>query len=95
MRGGKRQGAGRKQGFAAKSAEEARRAFAEMVSKEITPIALALIKQAKKGDIRAAQLLFDRAWGKSPAEASSSNPADYIVPSTVIAMEDRARYASD
>lgn len=65
MRGGKRQGAGRKKGFAAKSAEEARRVFAELVSKEITPIAQALIKKAAKGDIRAAQLLFERAWGKA------------------------------
>jgi len=31
MRGGYRQGAGRKQGFSAKSAEEARRILSEMV----------------------------------------------------------------
>lgn len=95
MRGGKRQGAGRKQGFAAKNAEEARRVFAEMVSKEITPIATALIKQAKKGDIRAAQLLFDRAWGKVPGETIRFDSANSAIPAVVFAMEDRQRYASD
>jgi hypothetical protein len=87
MRGGKRPGAGRKQGFAAKSAEEARRVVAELVSREVTPIAQALIKKAVKGDIRAAQLLFDRAWGKIPTQEVAGPPPggrpvviNYIVP---------------
>ncbi len=93
MRGGKRQGAGRKQGFAAKSAEEARRVFAEMVSKEITPIAKALIKQAKKGDIRAAQLLFERAWGRASSDTlrSTATGSELLIP---ISMDEiRQRYA--
>jgi len=66
MRGGYRQGAGRKLGFAAKEAEEARKVLSEMVTKEIVPIGEALIKQAKTGNIAAARELFDRAWGKLP-----------------------------
>ena len=66
MRGGYRQGAGRKQGFAAKNAEEARKLLSERLTQEIVPIADVLISQAKKGDIRAIKELFDRAWGKTP-----------------------------
>lgn len=64
-KGGKRIGAGRKKGFAALSAEEARRVFAEAVSKEIQPISAALIKKAKEGDISAIRELLDRAYGKA------------------------------
>lgn len=72
MRGGKREGAGRKKGFAAKTAEEARKVFAELVFREVEPIARALIKQAKSGDVRAASLLFDRAFGKPVDEPKKS-----------------------
>ena len=64
-RGGYRKGAGRKKGYAAKGAEEARRILSEMVMREIKPIGIALIKKAKKGDITAARELFDRAFGKA------------------------------
>jgi hypothetical protein len=87
MRGGKRPGAGRKKGFAAKSAEEARRVFAEAVSEQIGPITDALVKKASKGDIRAAQLLFERAWGKASSAdiltvRTGPRPAviNYIIP---------------
>jgi hypothetical protein len=66
MRGGVREGAGRKQGFAAKHAEEARRVLSEMVMREIEPIGAALISKAKGGDVTAARELFDRAFGKAP-----------------------------
>lgn len=66
MRGGFRKGSGRKQGFAAKSAEEARILLSGRVLEEIGPICDALIKKAKKGDIPAIRELFDRAWGKPP-----------------------------
>ncbi len=66
MRGGHRQGAGRKQGFAAKNAEEARKILSEMVMDEIRPIGRALIAKAKKGDVTAVRELFDRAFGKAP-----------------------------
>jgi hypothetical protein len=65
MKGGYRPGAGRKRGFAAKSAEEARRVLAEMVMREIGPIGEALVVRAKEGDISAAKELFDRAFGRS------------------------------
>lgn len=64
QRGGKREGAGRKKGFAALQAEEARRILADMVMKEIVPIGVALIAKAKKGDVFAIRELFDRAFGK-------------------------------
>ena len=66
MKGGRRDGAGRKPGFAAKSAEEARKLLAERVAQEIGPIADILISKAKKGDMQAIRELFDRAWGKPP-----------------------------
>jgi len=66
MRGGYRAGAGRKKGFAATNAEEARRILSEMVMGEIKPIAKALIAKAKKGDVVAVRELFDRAFGKAP-----------------------------
>lgn len=66
MRGGYRAGAGRKKGFAAKNAEEARKLLSEKLAQEIEPIAEVLIKQAKKGDTRAIKELFDRSWGKAP-----------------------------
>lgn len=66
MRGGKRLGAGRKQGFAAKNAEDARRILSEMVMRDIEPIGKALIAKAKKGDVIAVRELFDRAFGKAP-----------------------------
>jgi plasmid stability protein len=65
MRGGYRENAGRKQGFAAKNAEEARRILSEMVMREIRPIGEALIAKAKKGDVIATRELFDRALGKA------------------------------
>ena len=63
-RGGKRPGAGRKKGFSAITAEESRKVIAELVVNDIVPITKALIKKAKQGDVKAASLLFDRAFGK-------------------------------
>ena len=58
-------GAGRKQGFSAKNAEEARNLLSEMVLREIQPIGDALLAEAREGDIPAIRELFDRAFGKS------------------------------
>jgi len=91
-KGGKRLGAGRKQGFAAKSAEDARTLLAEMVMREIEPIGLALIKKAKKGDISACKELFDRAFGKAPQAISvQESPLDWVRASV---ERDRAKYRS-
>lgn len=68
MHGGHRIGAGRKQGFAAKSAEEARIYISQRLAGEIEPITEALISKAKGGDLKAVRELFDRAWGRPRQE---------------------------
>jgi len=65
MRGGYRENAGRKKGYSALNAEEARRVFSEMIMAEIKPIGEALIVKAKNGDVMAIKELFDRAFGRS------------------------------
>lgn len=93
-RGGTRTGAGRKKGFAAKSAEEARQILAEMVMKEIRPIGLALIKKAKQGDISATKELFDRAFGK-PFQTPTISPKTQLVANMREAMlRARERYST-
>jgi hypothetical protein len=74
MRGGYRQNAGRKKGFAAMNAEEARKLLSVRLAQEIGPIAEALISEAKKGNIRAVKELFDRAWGRPPQDISLPLP---------------------
>ena len=66
MRGGHRENAGRKRGFSAIKAEEARSYFAERVANELEPIVNSLLEKAKKGDIQAIRELCDRAWGRPP-----------------------------
>ena len=66
MRGGYRENAGRKKGYSAKNAEEARRILSEMVMRDIGPIGEALIKRAKNGEVIAIRELFGRAFGKPP-----------------------------
>lgn len=68
MHGGSRLGAGRKPGFAAKHAEEARRYLSQRVAEEIGPLVEVLLVKAKSGDTRALQVLFDRAWGRPRQE---------------------------
>ncbi len=75
MRGGYRQNAGRKQGFAARNAEEARKLLSERLAEEIEPISRVLISEAKKGNIRAIKELFDRAWGR-PKQETEIGPSD-------------------
>ena len=79
MQGGYRKGAGRKTGFAAKNAEEARRYLSERVVEEIGPICDSLINSAKTGDIRAIQVLFDRAWGRAPQLKESEQREPFII----------------
>ncbi len=88
MRGGYRLGAGRKKGFAAKNAEDARRMLSEMLVSKIRPIAEALIARAEAGDVVAAKELFDRAWGKSLQSTEISgkdgNPAVVFMPAVLL-----------
>jgi hypothetical protein len=64
MRGGYRENAGRKTGYSAIEAEKAREFIVAKVSEALEPIVTTLINRAREGDIRAAQILFDRAFGK-------------------------------
>jgi hypothetical protein len=64
QRGGFREGAGRKRGFASIEAEKAREFICKRVAEELGPIVASLIEKAKKGDVPAIKELFDRAWGK-------------------------------
>lgn len=73
MKGGYREGAGRKKGFAAIEAENARAYIAERVSASLEPIIDGLIESAKKGDIHATKELFDRAWGRAQAQIALSD----------------------
>ena len=72
MRGGYRQNSGRKKGFSAIEAEKAREFIVEKVNASLEPIIAKLIQLAKKGDLRAIQILFDRAYGRpiTPIEAN-------------------------
>ena len=90
MRGGIRQNAGRKKGFSAVSAEEARKLISERLSQEIEPIAEILISEAKKGNLKAIKELFDRAWGRPQQEVQ--------IPMTGglnISFDDSFRYKPD
>lgn len=79
MRGGYRPGSGRKKGFAARGAEEARRILSEMVMEEIESIGKALITKAKKGDVIAIRELFDRAFGRAP-QTTTIDSSQIILP---------------
>src|SRR3989344_2703224 len=83
MRGGYRAGAGRKKGFAAKNAEEARRILSEMVMRDIEPIGKALITKAKRGDVMAVRELFDRAFGRAP-QTEKIDPSDGRLPTPIL-----------
>ncbi len=76
--GGKRAGAGRKKGFAAVKAEQARAYFAEQVGASLEPIIRGLIEKAVAGDIRAAQALFERAYGR-PHTPEGEVPQQLVV----------------
>ena len=90
MRGGSREGAGRKQGFAAKGAEEARRVFADLIRSEIEPIAMALIQRAKNGEVAAAKELFDRAWGRTGVFNEASQDESVMVVVTQYSPDEAA-----
>lgn len=72
MRGGFRENSGRKQGFSALEAEKSRQYIAGQVAASLEPIVAGLIKRAKQGDLKATQILFDRAFGRpvTPIEAT-------------------------
>lgn len=64
-RGGKREGAGRKKGFAALEAEQARLLIAQKLTTSFEPIVDKAIEQAIGGDKAARDWLTDRGYGKA------------------------------
>ena len=83
MRGGYRQNAGRKKGFAAKNAEDVRRILSEMVMQNIEPIGKALITRAKRGEVIAVRELFDRAFGKAP-QTTKIDSSEGVLPIPIL-----------
>lgn len=90
MKGGYRDGAGRKKGFSALEAEKAREFIAQEVSASLGPIISNLIVQAKKGNIQATKELFDRAWGKSQTQIALSD--DRLTPTPIMSLEMRESF---
>lgn len=81
MHGGSRPGAGRKPGFSAKKAEDARKYVSQRVSEEIEVLTDVLIKKAKEGDMRAMNILFNRAWGRPSQEIQIQQSSVQLEPS--------------
>lgn len=81
MRGGYRENSGRKRGFSAIEAEKAREFIVGRVNVSLAPIIDNLIILAKQGNIRATQILFDRAYGRpiTPIEADVVDTMKYII----------------
>ena len=65
-RGGWRPGGGRPKAPHTLEAEKAKALIIQRVVESLEPILKALINKAKKGDAKAAQELFNRAFGKPP-----------------------------
>lgn len=81
MRGGHRENSGRKQGFSGLQAEKSREYIIRQVEGALEPIIKALISRAKQGDLKATQILFDRAFGRPimPIEATVEAPSMILI----------------
>ncbi len=67
--GGARKGAGKPAGTlgtASLQGQIQRQLLIDTLEPYVKEITLALAKKAAKGNVKAAELLFDRAWGKAP-----------------------------
>ena len=64
--GGRREGSGRKRGYAAIEAEKAREIIIKKLVESVEPIVNKAVEQAKAGDYKAREWLSDRALGKTP-----------------------------
>lgn len=78
--GGKREGAGRKKGFAALEAEKTRMYIARRVVRENKPIIDIAIYQAKKGDRHAREWLYERAFGKAQQSIDLTSDGQSFAP---------------
>lgn len=90
--GGKREGAGRKKGFAALEAERQRVMVAEKLVTEFEPIVDKAIAQAKEGFKDAREWLTEQAYGKvkSSLELSGPNGKDLLPSAKSLAKADKA-----
>ena len=80
--GGKREGAGRKKGYAAIQAEKAREAICKELEKTWKPIVLKAIEQAKAGDSIARAWLYERGYGKVAQAIVTENDEGERLPIT-------------
>lgn len=81
MRGGYRENSGRKRGYSAIEAEKAREFIVGRVQESLEPIVASLVRKAVEGDLKATQLLFDRAYGKplTPIEEIGETPMMIVI----------------
>lgn len=80
--GGKREGAGRKKGYAAIEAEKARERICKELEKTWKPIVLKAIAQAKAGDPVARAWLYERGYGKVAQAIVTENEEGERLPIT-------------
>jgi len=71
--GGKREGAGRKKGYAAIQAEKSRAFFVKKLEKDLPTIYATLINSAKKGNTKAIEIILERAYGKASQAVTLSD----------------------
>ena len=62
-----------------------------LVYVEMRPIVLALIEKAKGGDHKTAELLFDRAFGKTPASVEHTGEIKFSLTGLAQQWEDQQR----
>lgn len=81
MRGGYRENSGRKKGFSGIKAEKSREYIIQQVENSLKPIVTGLVDRARQGDLRATQILFDRAFGRPiiPIETTEVPPKMILI----------------
>lgn len=78
--GGKREGAGRKKGYAAIQAEKSREIIVKQLETEWAPIVEKAIEQAKNGDAVARNWVSERGYGRVPQAIMTEDEEGNIVP---------------
>ncbi len=91
QRGGKREGSGRKKGYASVAAEKAREVLCKELDKSWKPIVLKAIEQAQGGDAIARNWLSERGYGKVAQAIVTENEEGERLPITgmVITQDDK------
>jgi len=91
--GGKREGAGRKKGYAAIQAEKSRELICKALEQDIKPIIEKAVEQSKSGDAVARNFLFERGYGKVAQAVTTLDEEGNEVPLqtiNVIPISDRS-----